>query len=125
MVIICWSSDRPNIGIGVKKIKYALNSFADLTFLIPTGFKMGDPPLPKFLVFFDDIPDSINAACVLCCCLPCELKEKIWWFNANMSTQYKETELEKLISGKTWGLCTMTLFSMGMDVPDILLVIQW
>ncbi|KAI6156377.1 hypothetical protein EDD17DRAFT_1489484 [Pisolithus thermaeus] len=51
-VIICWSSDRPNIGIGVKKIKYALNSFADLTFLIPAGFKMGDPPLPKFLVFF-------------------------------------------------------------------------
>ncbi|KAI6117853.1 hypothetical protein EDD16DRAFT_1452205, partial [Pisolithus croceorrhizus] len=49
MVIICRSSDRPNIGIGVKKIKYALNSFADLTFLIPAGFKMGDPPPPKFL----------------------------------------------------------------------------
>ncbi|KAI6098812.1 hypothetical protein EDD16DRAFT_1527082 [Pisolithus croceorrhizus] len=38
--------------------------------------------------------------------------------------QYKETELEKLISGETWGLCTMMSFGMGMDVPDILLVIQ-
>ncbi|KAI6097334.1 hypothetical protein EDD16DRAFT_1499461, partial [Pisolithus croceorrhizus] len=75
--------------------------------------------------FFDDIPDSINAACVLCHCLPHELKEKIQSFNADMSTQYKETELEKLISGETWGLCTTTLFGMGMDIPDILLVIQW
>ncbi|KAI6104646.1 hypothetical protein EDD16DRAFT_1492496 [Pisolithus croceorrhizus] len=119
------SSDRPNIGIGVRKIKYALNSFANLAFLIPAGFKVGDPPLPKFLIFFDNIPDSINTACVLHCHLPHELKEKIQWFNANMSTQYKETELERLICGETWGLCTMTSFGMGMDIPDILLVIQW
>ncbi|KAI6119140.1 hypothetical protein EDD16DRAFT_1480449 [Pisolithus croceorrhizus] len=39
MVIIHQLSDQPNIGIGVKKIKYALNSFADLTFLIPAGVK--------------------------------------------------------------------------------------
>ncbi|KAI5992437.1 P-loop containing nucleoside triphosphate hydrolase protein [Pisolithus albus] len=124
-VIIHRSSDRPNIGIAVRKIKYALNSFADLTFLIPAGFKVGDPPPPKFLIFFDDIADSINAACVLRCRLPCELKEKIRWFNADMSTQYKETELEKLTCGETWGLCTTTSFGMGMDVPDISLVIQW
>ncbi|KAI5982309.1 P-loop containing nucleoside triphosphate hydrolase protein, partial [Pisolithus albus] len=119
------SSDCPNIKIGVKKIKYALNSFADLTFLIPPGFKVDDPPPPKFLIFFDDIPDSINAACVLRRRLPSELREKIRWFNADMSTTYKEDELRKLISGETWGLCTTTSFGMGMDVPDILMVIQW
>ncbi|KAI6004190.1 P-loop containing nucleoside triphosphate hydrolase protein [Pisolithus albus] len=124
-VIIHWSSDHPNIGICVKKIKYALNSFADLTFLVPAGFKVGDPPPPKFLIFFDDIPASINAACVLRHRLPRELKEKIRWFNTDMSTQYKETELQKLTNGETWGLCTTTSFGMGMDVPDILLVIQW
>ncbi|KAI5999683.1 P-loop containing nucleoside triphosphate hydrolase protein [Pisolithus albus] len=102
-----------------------IRRFADLTFLIPAGFKVGDPPPPKFLIFFNDIPDSINAACVLRRHLPHELKEKIWWFNADMSTQYKEAELENLISGETWGLCTTTSFGMGMDVPDILLVIQW
>ncbi|KAG2367211.1 hypothetical protein BDR07DRAFT_1263953, partial [Suillus spraguei] len=42
MVTIRHSSDRPNIKIGVKKIKHALNSYADLAFLIPTGWKLGD-----------------------------------------------------------------------------------
>lgn len=64
-----------------------------LTFLIPPGFKVDDPPPPKFLIFFDDIPDSINAACVLRRRLPSELREKIR-------------------SGETWGLCTTTSFGM-------------
>lgn len=51
--IVCHrSSDHPNIKIGVRKIKYALNSFTDLMFLILAGLKVGDPPPPKFLVFF-------------------------------------------------------------------------
>ncbi|KIK21473.1 hypothetical protein PISMIDRAFT_82930, partial [Pisolithus microcarpus 441] len=124
-VTVCQSSNRPNIKIGVKKIKYALNSFADLTFLILPGLQVDDPPPPKFLIFFDDILDSINAACILCRHLPYKLKEKIRWFNADMSTTYKEEELGRLISGETWGLCTTTSFGMGMDVPDILMVIQW
>ncbi|KIK18682.1 hypothetical protein PISMIDRAFT_108930, partial [Pisolithus microcarpus 441] len=65
-LVVCRSSDRPNIKIAVKKIKYTLNSYADLAFLIPAGFRADDPPLPKFLIFFDNIPDSINAACTLC-----------------------------------------------------------
>ncbi|KAI5997895.1 P-loop containing nucleoside triphosphate hydrolase protein [Pisolithus albus] len=125
IVTVRQSSDRPNIKIGVIKIKYALNSFADLTFLILPGFRADDPPPPKFLIFFDDIPDSINAACVLRRRLPSELREKIRWFNADMSETYKEEELEKLISGETWGLCTTTSFGMGMDIPDIMMVIQW
>ncbi|KIJ14137.1 hypothetical protein PAXINDRAFT_79849, partial [Paxillus involutus ATCC 200175] len=65
MVVVRRSSDRPNIKIGVKKIKYALNSFADLAFLIPAGFKLGNPPPPKFLIFFNNIADSISAACFI------------------------------------------------------------
>ncbi|KAF9234419.1 hypothetical protein BU15DRAFT_52639, partial [Melanogaster broomeanus] len=78
------SSDRPNIKIGIRKIKYVLSSFVDLAFLVPTGFKVGDPPPPKFLVFFDDIPNSIEAALVLRRRLPRELRDKIKWFNADM-----------------------------------------
>ncbi|KIK80182.1 hypothetical protein PAXRUDRAFT_112312, partial [Paxillus rubicundulus Ve08.2h10] len=51
--------------------------------------------------------------------------DKIKWFNADMSPTFKDTELENLISSDTWGLCTTTSFGMGMDVPDIWLVIQW
>ena len=54
------SSDRPNIKIGVRKIKYALASYADLAFLVPPGWKVGDPPLLKFLIFFDSIQDAVN-----------------------------------------------------------------
>jgi len=106
------SSDRPNVKIGVRKIKYALGSFADLMFLIPPGFKVGDSPPPKFLVFFDNIPDSIEAVTVLRWRLPPELRDRIKWFNADMSTTFKDKELENIMSGETWGLCTMTSFGM-------------
>ncbi|KAJ7161557.1 hypothetical protein C8R46DRAFT_1037757 [Mycena filopes] len=32
--------------------------FKDLAFLIPENWKPGDPPPPKFLIFFDSIADS-------------------------------------------------------------------
>jgi len=111
-VVFRRSSDRPNIKIGVRKIKYALGSFPDLMFLIPAGFKVGDPPPPKFLVFFDNIPDSIEAAAVLRQRLPPELRDKIKWFNADMSSTFKEEELENLVSGETWGFCMTTSFGM-------------
>ncbi|KIK73785.1 hypothetical protein PAXRUDRAFT_177473, partial [Paxillus rubicundulus Ve08.2h10] len=66
MTVIHCSTDCPNIKIGVRKIKYALNSFMDLAFLIPKGWKPGDPPPPKFLILFDDTQDSINAVSYLC-----------------------------------------------------------
>ncbi|KAF8128530.1 hypothetical protein EV363DRAFT_1400321 [Boletus edulis] len=52
--VIHHSCNRPNIKISVRKIKYTLNNYyADLVFLIPDDYKLGDPtPPPKFLIFF-------------------------------------------------------------------------
>ena len=111
-VVYRWSSDCPNVKIGVRKIKYALSSFTDLMFLILAGFKVGDPLPPKFLVFFDNIPDSIKAVAALRQRLPPKLRDKIKWFNTNMSSTFKEEELENIVSGETWGFCTMTSFGM-------------
>ena len=108
-IVYRWSSDHPNVKIGVK---YALSSFADLMFLIPAGFKVGDPLPPKFLVFFNNIPDSIEAVAALCQWLPPKLRDKIKWFNADMSSTFKEEELENIVSGETWGFCTTTSFGM-------------
>ncbi|KAF8430431.1 hypothetical protein L210DRAFT_3418105 [Boletus edulis BED1] len=110
MIVLRRSSDRPNIKIGIRQIKYALSSFADLAFLVPAGYKESDPPLPKFLVFFDNISDSIAAARFLRRRLPRALKDAIKWFNADMSVTFKETELDNLLTGKTRGLCTTTSF---------------
>ncbi|KAI6011404.1 P-loop containing nucleoside triphosphate hydrolase protein [Pisolithus microcarpus] len=125
LVTIRRTTDRPNIKIGVKKIKYALNSYADLAFLIPPGWKDGDPLPPKFLIFFDDIQDAINAAQYLRRRLPPGMQDKIKWFNANMTTTYKDAEVTHFVLGETLGLATTESFGMGMDVPDIKLVIQW
>ncbi|KIK32303.1 hypothetical protein CY34DRAFT_27239 [Suillus luteus UH-Slu-Lm8-n1] len=125
MAFIRRSTDRPNIKIGVRKIKHTLNSYADLAFLIPEGWNAGDVPPPKFLIFFDDIQDAINSVRYLRKHLPVECSNKIKWYNSDMTSTYKEMELDNLISSETWGLCMTDSFGMGMDVPDIQLVIQW
>ena len=112
MVIIHRSCDRPNITIGVRKIKYALSSYADLAFLVPDGYKLGDPPPPKFLIFFDDITESINATRYLRRRLPLGLRGKIKWYNADMSVPFKEKEVANLTSGEIFGLCTTSSFGM-------------
>ncbi|KAI6119773.1 P-loop containing nucleoside triphosphate hydrolase protein [Pisolithus croceorrhizus] len=113
------------VTIRVKKIKYALNSYADLAFLIPSGWKDGDPLPPKFLIFFDDIQDAISVAQYLCRHLPPGMQDKIKWFNANMTMTYKETEVAHFILGEMLGFTTTESFGMGMDVSDVRLVIQW
>ncbi|KAG2343222.1 hypothetical protein BDR05DRAFT_884789, partial [Suillus weaverae] len=119
------SIDRFNIKLCVRKIKHTLASFQDLGFLIPDAWKNTDPIPPKFLIFFDSIQEAILAAKSLQRRLPLEMRDKIKWFNSDMTTEYKENEVSRLTSGETWGLCTTESFGMGMDIPDITLVIQW
>ena len=125
-VVYHWSSDHPNVKIGVRKIKYALSSFTDLMFLILAGFKVGDPPPPKFLVFFNNIPDSIKVVAALRQRLPPKLRDKIKWFNANMSSTFKEEELGNIVSSETWGFCTTTSFGMvrTMQILRQLLILR-
>ncbi|KIK74712.1 hypothetical protein PAXRUDRAFT_19609 [Paxillus rubicundulus Ve08.2h10] len=118
------SSDRPNIKIEVRKMKYSLNSYADLAFLIPDGWKIGDPPPPKFLIFFNDIQHVIQAAKYLQRHLPREMQDKVKWFNSDMTDIYKVTELANFIDGTTWGYVTTESFGMEMDIADIQLILQ-
>ncbi|KAG2062518.1 hypothetical protein BDR04DRAFT_1131196 [Suillus decipiens] len=73
LITVHVSTDRLNIKIGVCKIKYSLASYMDLTFIIPTGMKLDDPPPPKFLIFFDSIQDGIAATKYLQARLPPDL----------------------------------------------------
>jgi len=59
------SNDRANISICVREMLHPANSYLDLVFLIPEH----PPPgwrCPKFLIFFDDIAESIVVANFLC-----------------------------------------------------------
>ena len=91
---------------------HTLDSHADLAFLIPDNWKDGDPPLKKFLIFFDDIKQAINPATYLRGRLPKHLKHKIKWFNADMTPTYKESEVGNLQDDETWGYCTTESFGM-------------
>ncbi|KAI0052949.1 P-loop containing nucleoside triphosphate hydrolase protein, partial [Auriscalpium vulgare] len=122
-LLIHRSNDRPNISLCVRKMRSAASSYKDLAFLLE-GVGPESPP-PKFLIFFDDITDSIRAAKYLRKKLPLELRSKIKWFNADMTAAYRERELKNLREGKTWGLFCTDSFGMGVDLPDIELIIQW
>lgn len=112
LLTIQTSVDRANIKLCICKIMYSLSSYQDLSFLIPDGWKDGDPAPPKFLIFFDDIQDSIAAAKTIQKRLPSALRHRIKWFNSDMTTRFKEDEVDHLISGETLGLCTTESFGM-------------
>ncbi|KAJ7017638.1 hypothetical protein C8F04DRAFT_978925, partial [Mycena alexandri] len=117
--VIRRSNDRPNIHIVVREMQYAMNSFKDLAFLIREGWKPGDPPPLKFLIFFDSIADSIEAAKFLRGRLPLEYRHKIKWFNSEMSTEFKDIESESLKTSKIWGLsCTDSFGMVTSAKPD-------
>ncbi|KAF8192846.1 P-loop containing nucleoside triphosphate hydrolase protein [Mycena galopus ATCC 62051] len=119
------SNDRSNIYITVRKMKYPLNSFKDLAFLIPKDWD-GTTPLPyKFVIFFDSITESLAAARYLRSLMPLAFQDKIKWFNSEMSPEFRAEESDKFNEGVNYGLCCTDSFGMGIDLPNITLVIQW
>ncbi|THG96024.1 hypothetical protein EW026_g5739 [Hermanssonia centrifuga] len=123
LVCISRPTDRPNVHLVVRRIHHALSSYKDLGLVIPDC----NTKPPKFLIFFDNIKHSVDATKYLWSLLSQENKpeDKIKWFNAGMSVEYKQGEIDKLRSGETWGLCTTDSFGMGMDISDIELIIQY
>lgn len=99
----------------------------------------------KFLIFFDDIKDSVAAGKFLREHLPPEHRDKIRWYNADMSELYRSGELTAFTAGDRLGLLCTDSFGMvcylfleytrdsawltdneqGVDIPDIDLVVQW
>ena len=139
--IIPQPSIWPNIHLVVLPICSPLKEYEDLAFVF-NGWKPGDAPPPKFLVFFDDISDAVEACRLLQACLPWEFQNKIEWFNSEMSNVFKVDEFVALWQGEMWGFCTTNSFGMvcnihglsmqkltlclqGMDLPDIQFVVQW
>ena len=104
-------SIRPNIHIAVLPILSPLKKYEDLRFVL-NDWKPGDPAPPKFLVFFDDISDAVEACQSLQARLPRAFRNKLKWFNSEMSNTFKVEELAALRQGEVWGLCTTDSFGM-------------
>ncbi|KIL57950.1 hypothetical protein M378DRAFT_188349 [Amanita muscaria Koide BX008] len=118
------SIDRPNINLVIRPMLNPRKSFVDLTFLL-RNWKPGDPPPPKFLIFFDNISESVEAGRYLCSLLPLEYRPCVQWFNSEMSDRFKAEETLRFANNEVWGLLATDSFGMGMDLPDIRIVVQW
>jgi hypothetical protein len=105
------SNDHLNVHLVVQQMVHPVGSFLDLAFLIPEKPLPGWKP-PKFLIFFDNVAESIAAAKFLKQHLPLELRWMIKWFNADMSEEFQEQECDNLKQGVTWGLCCTDLSGM-------------
>jgi ATP-dependent DNA helicase RecQ len=105
------SNNRPNIALTVREMVHPANSFLDLAFLVPDNPPPDWRP-PKFLIFFDDIADSVRAARFLKSRLPLHLRERIQWFNSEMSPEFREQSCEDLKEGRMWGLFCTDSFGM-------------
>ncbi|KAF9496758.1 hypothetical protein BDN71DRAFT_1388725 [Pleurotus eryngii] len=121
---ILQSNDWPEVSLLVQPLVYPANSFKDLQFLL-----MGNPycnkSSGKFIVFFNNIKE-VEAACnVLCKQLNNRNQLCMKYFHSTMTQAYREEELEKFRQDEVWGICLTDVFSMGMDLPDIKLVVQW
>ncbi|KDQ60142.1 hypothetical protein JAAARDRAFT_125858, partial [Jaapia argillacea MUCL 33604] len=123
--LIFRSNNRPTIAIAVHRIQHTMSSFEDLDFLIPRDIaETGNAP-PKFLVFFDDRKEAENAAKHLQNLLPDHLRDKVKHFHSVMSDTYRDKQFKALGYGDLFGLCVTDSFGMGLDLPDIAIVVQW
>ncbi|KAG6906877.1 hypothetical protein DXG01_011523 [Tephrocybe rancida] len=122
--VIC-SNDHPNIHLVVRPMEHAINTYRDLAFLIPDNFTADMPPFPKFLVFFDSTTNAEGAVRYLRSRLPPELHNKIKWFHSTMTLAYCEEEFQRFVSGEVWGMVVTDAFGMGLDLPDVQIIVQY
>ncbi|KAJ3764578.1 P-loop containing nucleoside triphosphate hydrolase protein, partial [Lentinula raphanica] len=119
------SNDRPNIHLVVRGLNYPIHSYKDLAFLIPPDFKAGDSTLPKFLIFFDNTTACEDAVHFLRTRLPSECRSRIRYFHATMTTHYREETFDEFRAGEIWGMAVTDAFGMGLDLPDVQIVVQY
>ena len=98
------SNDCPNVFYVVCSMKYPWKSFEDLAFLILKGWQPGDPLPLKFLVFFDNKKEAESAAQFLGNRLSLELRERLPWFHAGMTSFFRVEQVASFKDGETWGL---------------------
>jgi superfamily II DNA helicase RecQ len=105
------SIDRPNFAIIIRPIVNPIHSYRDLSFVLH-DWEPGKPPPPKFIIFFDNIRNSVDAGNYLRSLLPKDQQCRVKWFNSDMSDDFKQRETERFSRGETWGLLATDSFGM-------------
>ena len=98
------SNNWHNIAFCVKRIQYAMSSFEDLTFLVPSTRAEHNHVPHKFMIFFDNKREAESACIFLQTQMPENLKYKVKWFHASMTESFRKEELQSFKEGNLWGL---------------------
>lgn len=106
------SNDRPNVSLMVRRINYPLNSFWDLSFLVPNGWTPEQPKPPLFLFFFDSISVLQDAVEFLRSRLPPEHRHLILPFHSRMSEEHRLQTIALMKEGKILGVCASEGFGL-------------
>ncbi|KAJ3768798.1 P-loop containing nucleoside triphosphate hydrolase protein, partial [Lentinula raphanica] len=117
------NTDRKNIFHRVQKMKYPVNSYRDLAPLIPLS--SDEPRSRKFLVFFNSRNAAQEGAQFLRSRLPKHEIELIRWVHSGMTDEFRHNEVHTLKLGERLGVCATDAVGMGIDIPDIYIVIQY
>jgi superfamily II DNA helicase RecQ len=110
------SNDRPNVRLSARFMRHPANSYRDLAFLTRKVPALDRPE--TFAVFFDTTTEAEEAALALRELLPEEDRDKIVWFHAKMSNEFRQEQVEKLKKGELWGICTTEAFGLVSTVKE-------
>ncbi|RDB20010.1 ATP-dependent DNA helicase RecQ [Hypsizygus marmoreus] len=120
------SNDRPNIHLMVEEMQFSANSWLDLDRILRLHAHARDGTTPPtFMCFVNkrrEAEDGIEHEWEN---IPPHLRDKIIWFHSGMSAEFREDAIRKLRAGEIWGFLCTDAAGMGLDIPDIELVIQW
>ncbi|KAF9525693.1 P-loop containing nucleoside triphosphate hydrolase protein [Crepidotus variabilis] len=126
--IIRCSNDRPNIHIMVEEMKYSPNGIDDLERILRLHAWGEDGPQSKFMIFTNKRKEAEHEADLareILAGLSPDLREKIVWFHSGMSAAFREEAITGLRSGIYWGFFCTDAAGMGLDLPDVDLVVQF
>ncbi|KAK0495075.1 P-loop containing nucleoside triphosphate hydrolase protein [Armillaria luteobubalina] len=124
-VILRLNTDRPNIFFRVRPMEYPINSYHDLSFLIPNDLDPDGPFPLKFLVFFNSRNEAEQGARFLRSRLPPTLRDKVKWVHSGMTDEFREEAIHALKVGEDIGECATDAVGLGIDIPDVYIIAQY
>ncbi|KAB5595270.1 hypothetical protein CTheo_1348 [Ceratobasidium theobromae] len=106
-------------------MQHTITSLHDLAFLIPLGLTVDSPPPPKFMLFMRTKHMCEQAGKFLRKRLPRPLQGRVVWVHSDMTAHFNQHSMEKLKSGELYRVVCTDVAGMGIDIPDIDIVVQY
>ncbi|KAE8217964.1 hypothetical protein CF319_g8065 [Tilletia indica] len=116
--------ERDGCVYDIQAFQHAASSFLDLVELLPSA-SSSSHQLPKMLVYVNSRIKAADGADVLRQHTPAELRGAIASFVATDSGRQKKLVMDGLRSGKIRIVVSTEALGMGIDLPDVDMVVQW